>query len=67
MAAMILMSRKSDMMEKLDKIIDMIIAPILIVIMCIIGGDFFRVMIGIMLWLIYETVKCIFYEIKMKR
>lgn len=53
-------------MKKLDIIIDMIIAPILIVITCIIGGDVFRVMIGIMLWLIYEFVKDIYCQIKMK-
>lgn len=66
MAAMILTDRKSDAMKKLDIIINMIIAPILIVITCIIGGDAFRVMIGIMLWLIYEFVKDIYYQIKMK-
>lgn len=63
---MILTSRKSDAMKKLDIIIDMIIAPILIVITCIIGGDVFRVMVGIMLWLTYEVVKDIYYQIKMK-
>ena len=53
-------------MKKLDIIIDMVIAPILIVIVCLIGGDIFRVMVGIMLWLTYEVVKDIYYQIKMK-